>query len=184
MARNIIVVFTGGEFEPGDVGKFVGESVKSDRALPENRTGSARLAAAVRDAARPPIAPAIPLSQVISGRRYALEANPRGLKSFSLTFSGHNEAVVQLESADGRVERRPLGLDGIPRLSPDGRFGLPVPLQGRWESHSTFVFDYDEVANINSYRFRLTFVQDGVSIELSEKTGLVDAVFQGKSTGK
>ena len=118
-ARNIIVVFTGGEFEPGDVGKFVGESVKSDRALPENRTGSARLAAAVRDAARPPIAPAIPLSQVISGRRYMLEANPRGLKSFSLTFSGHNEAVVQLESADGRVERRPLGLDGIPRLSPD-----------------------------------------------------------------
>ena len=57
-------------------------------------------------------------------------------------------------------------------------------MQGRWESHSTFVFDYDEVANINSYRFRLTFVQDGVSIELSEKTGLVDAVFQGRSTGK
>jgi hypothetical protein len=112
-----------------------------------------------------------------------VEANPLGLKSFSLTFAGHNEAVAHLEFADGRVEQRPLGLDGIPRLSPGGRFGLPVALQGRWESNSTFVFDYDEVANINSYRFRLTFVHNDVSIELSEKTGLVDAKFRGKSVG-
>jgi hypothetical protein len=123
------------------------------------------------------------MSKAISGRKYVVEANPLGLKSFSLTFSAHNEAVAHLELADGRVEQRPLGLDGIPRLSPGGRFGLPVALQGRWETNSTFVFDYDEVANINSYRFRLTFVHDEVSIELSEKTGLVDAKFQGKSVG-
>jgi len=112
-----------------------------------------------------------------------VEANPRGLKSFSLTFSGPSEAVAHLESTDGRVEERPMGLDGVPRLSPGGRFGLPVAMQGRWESNNTFVFDYDEVANINSYRFRLTFVHDDVSIELSEKTGLVEAKFQGKSAG-
>jgi hypothetical protein len=40
------------------------------------------------------------------------------------------------------------------------------------------------VANINSYRYRLTFDHDDVSIEVSEKTGLVDAKFQGKSAGK
>jgi len=91
--------------------------------------------------------------------------------------------MVKLEFADGRVEQRPLGLDGIPRLSPSGRFGLPVALQGWWENNSTFVFDYDEVANINSYRFRLTFVRDDVSIELSEKSGLVEATFQGRSVG-
>ena len=79
------------------------------------------------------------------------------------------------------MEERPVGLDGIPRLSPGGRFGLPVALQGRWENNSTFVFDYDEVANINAYRYRLTFVNNDVSIEVSEKTGLMDAKFQGKS---
>jgi hypothetical protein len=182
-AENRIVVFTGGEFEPGDIGKFIGESIKSDQPLPENQAGHSRLAAAVSAAARPPEAPATPMSKAISGRKYVVEANPLGLKSFSLTFSAHNEAVAHLELADGRVEQRPLGLDGIPRLSPGGRFGLPVALQGRWETNSTFVFDYDEVANINSYRFRLTFVHDEVSIELSEKTGLVDAKFQGKSVG-
>jgi hypothetical protein len=182
-AQNRIVVFTGGEFEPGDIGKFIGESIKSGQPLPENRTGAAHLAAAVSAAARPLEASATPMSKVISGRKYVVEANPRGLESFSLTFSGPSEAVAHLESTDGRVEQRPIGLDGIPRLSPGGRFGLPVALQGRWETNSTFVFDYDEVANINSYRFRLTFVHDDVSIELSEKTGLVEAKFRGKSDG-
>lgn len=62
-------------------------------------------------------------------------------------------------------------------------FGLPVALQGRWEGSSTFVFDYDEVANINCYHFRLTFIHDDVSIDLSEKTVLVEVTFQGKSVG-
>jgi CubicO group peptidase (beta-lactamase class C family) len=179
-AKNIIVVFTGGEFEPGDVGKFIGDSIKSNQRLPENQAGATRLAAAVSAAARPPEVPATPISKVMSGRKYIVETNPLGLKSFSLTFSGQDAAVAHLESDDGRVEERPVGLDGIPRLSPGGRFGLPVAMQGWWESNNTFVFDYDEVANINSYRFRLTFVHDNVSIELTEKTGLVDTLFQGK----
>jgi hypothetical protein len=54
-----------------------------------------------------------------------------------------------------------------------------VALQGRWENKSTFFFDYDEVANINYYQFRLTFEQAGVTIELREKTGLMEARFHG-----
>jgi CubicO group peptidase (beta-lactamase class C family) len=181
--KNVIVVFTGGEFEPGDIGKFIGESIKSDQPLPENRAGDTHLTAAVGAAARPPEAPATSMSNAISGRNYAVESNPVGLKSLSLNFSDRKGAMVKLEFADGRVEQRPLGLDGIPRLSPGGRFGLPVALQGWWEGNSTFVFDYDEVANINFYRFRLTFAHDNVSIELTEKTGLVDSRFQEKLVG-
>ena len=182
--RNLIVVFTGGGFEPGDVGKFIGEAIKSDHPLPENPAGAARLAAAVSAAARPAAEPTTSMSEAISGRSYTVEANPVGLKSFSLTFSGGNQAAAHLEFADGRVEQRPLGLDGVPRLSPNGRFGLPVALQGWWEGNSTFVFDYDEVANINCYRYRLTFAGDEVGIELSEKTGLMEATFRGKSAGR
>lgn len=182
--RNLVVVFTGGEFEPGDIGKFIGESIKSDHALPENAAGAARLAAAVRTAAQPPAQPATSMSAAVSGRRYLVEANPAGLKMFSLTFSGKDQALVQMDFADGRVEQRPLGLDGIPRLSPNGRYGLPVALRGWWEGNSAFVLDYDEVANINCYRYRLTFVHDDVSIDLSERTGLVQVRFHGKSSAK
>jgi CubicO group peptidase (beta-lactamase class C family) len=182
-AENRIVVFTGGGFEPGDIGKFIGASIKSPQPLPENQVGQTHLTAAVSAAARPPEARATPISKVISGKNYVVEANPLGLKSLSLTFSGDKEAVAHLQFTGGRDEQRPLGLDGIPRLSPGGRFGLPVALRGWWENNRTFVFDYDEVANINSYRFRLTFVHDDVNIELTERTGLVDTKFQGKSAG-
>lgn len=186
-SKDLIVVFTGGGFEPGDVGTFIGQAIKSDLSLPENPAGAARLAAAVRAAgdAPPaaPVKPAPPLSQSVSGRRYDVEANPMGLRSFSLTFSGGSEAVAHLEFADGRVEERRLGLDGVPRLSAGGRYGLPVAVQGSWESADTFVLEYDEVANINCYQLRLAFLGNAVTVELRERTGLAKAAFRGKRAG-
>ena len=181
--KNLVVVLTGGGFEPGDIGKFIGGSLKSDQALPANPAAAARLATAVRAAANPPLPASTPIPppDLISRKKYVVENNPLRLKSFSLVAAGRNEATVELEFVDGRVEHRPLGLDGIPRLSPDGQYALPVALQGRWETSSVFVFDYDEVANINCYHFRLTFDQDGVSIEVKEKTGLLEANFHGKT---
>jgi hypothetical protein len=59
-------------------------------------------------------------------------------------------------------------VDGVPRVSPHGQFGLPVAVSGAWEGDSTFVLDYNEVGNINNRRFRLTFVDKGASVELTD----------------
>jgi CubicO group peptidase (beta-lactamase class C family) len=180
---NLVVVMTGGGFEPGDIGDFIGQSIKSDRPLPKNPAAEARLAKVVTAAAgtpaAQPVTPIPAISKPISGKNYLLENNPVGLKSLSLTFSGGNEAVAHLEFADGRNENRPVGLDGVPRVSLGGRFHLPVALTGAWENNQTFVLDYDEVANINSFRFRLTFSDGGVNVDLNERTGLVKAKFNG-----
>jgi hypothetical protein len=186
-AKNLVVVFTGGEFEPGDIGAFIGRAIKSDKPLPEGPAGAARLAAVVQDATRPPavqsVPPASPLAPVISGRTYSLDANPLGLRSFVLTFPrGAADARLQLELSDRRDGPRPVGLDGVPRVSSDGRFGLPVAVSGVWESDSVFVLDYNEIGNINSYRFRLTFEDNGVTAEFGERSGaLVKARFRGRS---
>ena len=185
-AKNLVVVFTGGEFEPGDIGQFIGRAIKSDRALPKNSAGSARLATAVRAATEPPaarpVATAPTQAKVISGRTYALDANPFDLRSFSLTFSGGATAQLQLELVDRLDSPRPVGLDGVPRVSPDGRFGLPVAVSGAWESDSTFVLDYNEVGNITNRRFRLTFVDEGASVELTERSEpLVTTRYRGRA---
>jgi hypothetical protein len=140
----------------------------------------------MHDATRPPavqpVPPAPPLARTISGRTYTLDANPLDLRSFALTFPGAAEAQLQLELSDRRDGPRPLGLDGVPRVSPNGRFGLPVAVSGTWESDSIFVLDYNEVGNINTYRFRLTFVDDGVTVEFAERSrALVAARFRGRS---
>jgi len=183
-ALNLIVVFTGGEFEPGDIGNFIGQSLKSDKPLPENPAASAGLNRATIAASQPPtvqpVTPEPPISKTISGKSYQLESNPLDLKSLSVTFSGSNEAMVRLEFSDGRVEQRPAGLDGVPRISRGGRFGLPVALKGAWESDDTFAFEYNEAANINSFSFRVTFSGNDVSVQVKEKTGLKEGSFHGR----
>lgn len=183
------MVFTGGGFEPGEVGKFLLAAIKSDQPLPENKAAFAQLTAAVKRAAVAPpsrsIPPLPPLARKISGNVFQFDENPASLKELTMTFRPRLEATVRLAFADDRftdklVSVRPVGLDGIPRLSPDGRFGLPVGLKGFWRDNTTFVLDYDEIANINHYQFELKFSEKDVSIQLSEKTGTVNLSFAGK----
>jgi hypothetical protein len=42
------------------------------------------------------------------------------------------------------------------------------------------VFDYDEIANINDYRFELKLSEKGISVDLAEKTGTTQLTFAGK----
>ena len=102
-----------------------------------------------------------------------------------MTFKPGPEASVRLSLVDNRftnklVSVRPIGLDGVPRLSSDGRFGLPVGLKGFWKDNETFVFDYDEIANINDYRFELRLSEKGVTVDLTEKTDTTKLSFAGK----
>lgn len=185
-SKDLVVVFTGGAFEPGDIGQFIGRAIKSDHALPKDSASAARLATALRVATRPPsarpVTAAPPRAKLISGRVYALDANQLNIKSFSLTFSGGATAKLRLELVDWVDGPRPVGLDGVPRLSPNGRFGLPVAVSGTWEDESTFLLDYNEVGNINNRLFRLTFVDEGVSVELTERSEpMVSARFSGRA---
>jgi CubicO group peptidase (beta-lactamase class C family) len=182
--KNLIVVFTGGEFEPGDIGAFIGRSIKSDQPLLEDPAGAARLAAALMNATVPPrpMPSASPLTKSVSGKRYVLAANPLGLKSFALTFRGTAVAQLQLELGDRSDGPRPVGLDGVPRVSGGGRFGLPVAVSGAWDSDSTFVIEYNEIANINAYVFRLTFSGRDVDVEMNERSRAIQSArFHGTS---
>ena len=188
-SKNIIVVFTGGGFDPGEIGKFLLAALKSDQPLPENRAAVARLEVAAKRAAIAPspkaVQPLPPLAAKISGKIFQFDKNPLGLKELTLNFNSGAEASLRLSFADSRftnklVSVRPIGLDGVPRLSSDGRFGLPVGLKGFWKDNETFAFDYDEIANINNYQFELKLSEKGVSVDLTEKTGTTKLSFASK----
>lgn len=180
---NLVAVMTGGGFEPGDVGALLLPAIKSDRALPANPVGVARLEAAIKEMARAPSgkpADAIPkTATAVSGQTFVLDQNPIGLKEMSFLFTSKDAASLSIGFVDGRREVRPIGLNGIPLVSPNGRFGLPVAVKGFWQDERTFVLDYDEVGNINHFRFRVNFREDTVGIELSEATADVTVTFSG-----
>ena len=184
-AANLVVVFTGGGFEPGDIGAFIGRALASDGPLPDDPAAAARLTEALREAATPPhshaVPPAPPVAAAVSGTWYLLDANPLGLKAVRLSLTDSAAAAVELRLADRVDGPRLVGLDGVPRVSVGGRFDLPVALSGAWDGAGSFVLDYDEIGNINAYRLRLTFAHDRVDVELTERTGLVHARFGGRA---
>ncbi len=183
-ALHLIVVFTGGEFEPGDIGQFIGRAIRSEQPLPEDSAAYASLLSGIATAAGPPApqpVPALPrLAALISGRSYVVEDNALGVRSLALGFPGGAEAALTLAFSDGRSETRPVGLDAVPRVSPGGRFGLPVAVSGRWEGDSTFVLSYDEVGNINAFELRLTFTDGAVGVDVTERSGLPGLRFRGR----
>jgi CubicO group peptidase (beta-lactamase class C family) len=187
-SKNLVVVMTGGGFEPGDIGKLIVAALKSDQPLPENHAGLARLAAAVIAVSKPPtpksIAPLPEIARTVSGKTYLVENNPVRLKTLSMTFTSQSDASVRLTFADNHTEIRPIGLDGVARLSPGGRFGLAVGLKGSWEDKNVFLLDYDEVANINHYLLRISFNGNRIAVGLLEKTMGLEAAFEGETEAK
>jgi len=191
---DMVVVMTGGGFEPADIGGALLGAFKSHDSLPQNAGGDARLAGAVLAAAKPPPAhqvaalPSVAIS--ISGRAYPLEENILGIRSLALSFTS-SPPSLSLVLADGRKVTRPLGLDGTPRVSSsrdmrspvrislDGYGETSVALSGAWEDDRTFALDYDSVGNINDYRMRLTFADREVNVEVRERTGLVHENLRG-----
>ncbi len=191
-SKNAVIVLNGGGFNTGEVMKLVLPAFKSEQALPANPAAEAQLKAAVGAAAKPTAAapiPALPaIAKTISGKTFVLPPNWIGLQALTLTFPAVGDPTVRLafiENANmNRTEKlrevRPIGLDGVLRLSPNGRYGLSVGLRGTWEDEQTFVLEYDEIANLNSYKMRLSFTATSVSVQAKERTGLFDEKFEGK----
>jgi CubicO group peptidase (beta-lactamase class C family) len=183
-AKDLVLVFTGGGFEPGDLARFILKALKSDEALPTNPLATARLGEKVAAAAhRPPSGPIEEppaLARHISGKNYTLSSNSLDLSALSLRFPGTPEATVRLTRL-GQDLDCPVGLDGVERFSTNTLIDLPFAAKGRWLTGDTFLLQLDRVGGINYYNFTLTFAPSGnaVSISLKERTGLNNETFTG-----
>jgi CubicO group peptidase (beta-lactamase class C family) len=179
--KNVVIVMTGGGWEPGRVGPFLIAALKSDESLPENPEGAARLARCIERAASPLIikegerVPWPKTADDISGKKYVLEPNPLGVQSFTLTFKDRKEAILHLAITPGFSEQPQvdyvLGLDGAARRAP-GRNGLPAACSAAWKTPASIEIDIDEVGNISHYLLQLTFEGDGLAGQVEEQTGL------------
>lgn len=186
--KQMVMVFTGGGFNPDEMVNFIRTVLKSDSSLPENTEAHQLLSEKIRAAAGPPepdIVPSLPkIAEKISEKTIKLEDNMFQLQSLKLTFTHKSEAFVDLQYGFGHSEHRALGLDNVYRISPGGRvFGLPVALKGGWKTDKEFVFFYNEVANINCFKINLLFNGQNVDVSINEATGSVKSRFKGSITG-
>jgi CubicO group peptidase (beta-lactamase class C family) len=184
-AKELVLVFTGGGFEPGDLGAFILKSLKCDQPLPPNPAANTRLRDKLTAATRPPVSQPVPdlpmMAKRISGKSYTLGTNELDLAILSMRFNNSAVADVRLTRL-GQELSCPVGLDGVERFSSDTLVELPFACKGRWLDADTFLLELDRVAGISLYSFKLTFADGGnaVRIGLSERSGLDGRVFEGK----
>lgn len=179
--HNVVVVITGGGFEPGDIGSYLLAALRSDTALAEDPQGQARLADALRSIATSPQPHAVVQSAVaeqVSNRTYTLEENPLGIRSFAVEFSDSARAVLRMGLSDGRVLVQPLGMDGVYRVARD-ETGASSAGRGDWLPDGRFRAEFNRLARINRYSFDIAFRGDDVAIVASEPTELGTVSLRG-----
>jgi CubicO group peptidase (beta-lactamase class C family) len=184
--KDIIVVTTGGGFEPGELAPFILEALQSDDALPENPEAYQQLQEKIEAAAKAPdqepepVQPLPEIAKEIEGKTYILDPNPVDIQSLSLTFDEERgEALLTLSFPEEQDREYLLGLDNVSRIF-SGSFGLAAAAKGSWESDNVFVIHLDEVGNINQWRISLTFEADRVDVQMQEMTGLGSSEFGGR----
>jgi CubicO group peptidase (beta-lactamase class C family) len=193
--QDIVVVTTGGGGgDQYDVLEtlltfYILPAAESETPLPPNPDGVAALAAKVQEAAAPvhvqpePVAPMPEIARQVSGQMIIMDANRVGVQSISLDFSEEAEAVLSLTFVgDSHIEWR-IGLDNVWRFSP-GIFGLLTAAEGSWISDNVFtaakgswiydnvfVFETEEIGDWGRNRYRLTFEDDRVTIQIQNLNG-------------
>ena len=181
--KDIVVVFTGNGFEPGDIGQFIIVSDRTDISLPENPDGFKLMQKKITEASKAPASkpvPDLPLTaRKISGKTYIFDPNNLGFISFSLSFEKKNEASLRLID-DDQEETNSIGLDGVYRFSPNSRFGLPEALRGYWESEREFYLEYNEFAGNHLYRIWFCFEENSARMRIIENTGLLNTTIKAK----
>ena len=186
-AKELVLVYTGGGFNPDDLSAFVLKSLKSDEPIPANPLATARLrektVAATRAPAPTKVSKLPAIAHRISAKNYALSANELDISALSLRFTEASEAAVRLTRL-GQDLHCPIGLDGVERFSTNTLVSLPFAAKGRWLTENAFLLQLDRVAGISRYDFTLTFAktENTVSISLKERTGLNNETFNGTAT--
>jgi CubicO group peptidase (beta-lactamase class C family) len=183
-AKDMVLVFTGGGFEPGDLARFILKALRSDQSLPPNPEAFTRLQQRMVQAIKPPpdhVLPKLPATAArISRKVFRMSENTFGLRELTLTFIDPREANVDLVLW-GKHERLTVGLDGVERFSMASFINLPPACKGQWIDENRFLLRMDLVSGINCYDLKLNFSEDAtrVSVDLNERTGLIEEKFSG-----
>jgi CubicO group peptidase (beta-lactamase class C family) len=161
-----IVVTTGSGFEYDDIDPYlIGALVDTEKPLPPNPEGLARLEQVITGLAQGPAPqPASPLpeiAQIISGKTYVFKPNPLDLKTFRIEFNDPAEAVVYLTTDKSQQEISwVIGLDGNYYHMPSGE-----ALRGGWVDEQTFAF---EKLDVDQLTIQAAFDGDQIIIQSSE----------------
>ena len=164
--ENLVVVMTGTGFDPGEVGGYIINALKSRNQLPENPKAYNLLKERLIEIQQAPEAQmdvVIPdLAKEIDGLTLKFEENSFGLTHFKLFASDVDDAKLVLGLDISRSEEYgereiPLGMNGQNIISNNTRFKTPMAAKAVWLNDNMIEIDYNDFSSNHKYRIRIRF---------------------------
>jgi CubicO group peptidase (beta-lactamase class C family) len=184
--KDIVVVFTGGGFEPYEIGQFILKAVRSDEPLTADPAGEKKLAETLRRVAAPP-ARRVPVKPTIrgdlSGRVYNLEKNPLGVRSLAVEFANPDASSLNLELDNGEKIAQPLGMNGQYRLTRVNG-GAVTAGRAEWFEDGRLRIEFNRLSLINRFVMDLAFLDDHLELVVSEPTEFGAVKMRGIAGGR
>jgi len=175
--KNIVIVTTGGGFDAGDIDNLVLESLKSYN---KNETHIAELKNLVSTMQFPDTKSigGNDFSSAMLNKTFHLEKNVFELNAVRFEKRNNKEYYLVLYLTDGSKEQHPIGLGNQYKISTERVFGLPIAVKSYWDNNKLIV-DYNELCNINFYKFTFDFYENSIVLDLHDLTNKRNALLKG-----
>lgn len=186
---NLVAVITAGLASDDDqtlndlLFSFVVPSIKSDSPLKPNNKGCSRLKTAVEKALEGVAgsSAAMPLPTMageLFGHAFQLDDNPLRIRGLQFEPAADGSVSMWITVAE-EIHQLPVGLDGVDRFTPRGRFDLPASLRGDWRE-GVFTIHWDEIGNINKWKIDITVNNGQITLNMKESSWHSDLTIQGR----
>ena len=176
-SKNMIVTMLGGEFDAGTIGKYIFQSIQSDKALPENKTSLSALTNTIKEIVS---APSLKFSSInnniiqkLNKKTIAFEKNIAEIDSLQFDFLSKEQGTVTFYKNKSK-EKYPFVLStNVYALGFDSTLQLPVALQAKFENENEFVLHFNQLCRINNFYFHFTINENSIMTTMEEASNFI-----------
>ena len=176
-AKNIIVTMLGGEFDAGTIGKYIFQSIKSDKPLAADPDNFDKLKMTLKEITLTPSFKSASVNdsiiQKLNKRTIVFEKNITEIDSLQFNFSSKEKGTVTFYKNKSK-EKHPFALStNTYAISIDSALQLPVALQAKCESGNEFILHYNQLCRINNFYFHFIIGERNITTTLKETSNFI-----------
>jgi CubicO group peptidase (beta-lactamase class C family) len=177
-SKNMVFTMLGGEFDEATIGRYVFESIKSDKPLSNNSNDYNKLKAAIKE-----ISSASSFKQVVTNndliqklnkRTIAFEKNITEIDSLQFEFVSKIKGAVSFYK-NGSKEKYPFVMStNTYALGFDATLQLPVALQANFKNKNEFILHFNQLCRINNLYFNFVVNDNNIATTMKETSNHIE----------
>ncbi|HKG67810.1 MAG TPA: hypothetical protein VKA92_03005, partial [Segetibacter sp.] len=176
-SKNMVVTMLGGEFDAGTIGKYIFQSIKAPKPLPNNSNDYNNLKTTIKDIASAPLLKPVKINdniiQTLNKRTIIFEKNIAEIDSLQFDFISKEKGTVTFYKSGLKEKYSFLLSANNYALGFDSTLQLPVALQADFKNENEFILHFNQLCRINNFYFHFKINGNNVSTTMEETSNFI-----------